>query len=103
MYEKEIPCRQGAAPETHSGKRSDPWAEREAQRYERPIPSREAILALLEERGELMREDAIAEALGLTEAGRPARRWTSAWARWCATASCCAPGATATAWRASWT
>ena len=46
----------------------DPWAEREAQRYERPIPSREAILALLEGRGELMREEAIAEALGLDEA-----------------------------------
>ena len=46
---------------------ADPWAEREASRYERPIPSREAILALLEDRGELMREESIAEALGLDD------------------------------------
>ena len=43
----------------------DPQAEREAQRYERPIPSREAILALLEERGEMLTEARIAEALAL--------------------------------------
>ncbi|HET6552708.1 MAG TPA: ribonuclease R [Dyella sp.] len=43
----------------------DPNAEREAQRYERPIPSREAILALLEARGELLTEARIAEALSL--------------------------------------
>ncbi|MEO7051416.1 MAG: ribonuclease R [Rhodanobacter sp.] len=41
----------------------DPHAEREAQRYEHPIPSREVILALLEERGELLTEARIAEAL----------------------------------------
>jgi len=41
----------------------DPNAEREAQRYERPIPSREAILALLEQRAELLTEARIAEAL----------------------------------------
>ncbi len=46
---------------------ADPWVEREAQRYDRPIPSREAILALLVDRGELMREEAIAEALGLED------------------------------------
>jgi len=45
----------------------DPYAEREAQRYARPIPSREAILALLEERGELLTEARIAEALGIHE------------------------------------
>ncbi|MBB6182744.1 ribonuclease R [Oleiagrimonas soli] len=55
----------GSAPQ--GGAPSDPWAEREAQRYARPIPSREAILALLEARGELMREEAIAEALDLTD------------------------------------
>ncbi|WP_428992433.1 ribonuclease R [Rhodanobacter denitrificans] len=43
----------------------DPNADREAQRYARPIPSREAILALLEERGELLTEARIAEALDL--------------------------------------
>ena len=46
---------------------SDPHAEREAQRYERPIPSREAILALLEERGELLTEARVAEALKLDD------------------------------------
>ncbi|WP_233523469.1 ribonuclease R [Dyella solisilvae] len=45
----------------------DPHAEREAQRYERPIPSREAILALLEQRGELLTEARIAEALSLND------------------------------------
>ncbi|HEY9130157.1 MAG TPA: ribonuclease R [Dyella sp.] len=45
----------------------DPHAEREAQRYERPIPSREAILALLEERGELLTEARIAQALSLDD------------------------------------
>ncbi|WP_266169093.1 ribonuclease R [Dyella subtropica] len=43
----------------------DPHAERESRRYERPIPSREAILALLTERGELLTEARIAEALQL--------------------------------------
>ena len=52
---------------TGGGKRQDPHAEREARRYDRPIPSREAILALLEDRGELLKADAIADALGLTE------------------------------------
>ncbi len=46
----------------------DPHAEREAQRYERPIPSREAILGLLEARGELLTEARIAEALELHDA-----------------------------------
>ncbi len=43
----------------------DPYADREATRYERPIASREAIGALLEERGELMKVEAIAQALKL--------------------------------------
>ncbi|OOG52420.1 ribonuclease R [Rhodanobacter sp. B05] len=45
----------------------DPHADREAQRYARPIPSREAILALLDERGELLTEARIAEALAIDE------------------------------------
>ncbi|HEX7338854.1 MAG TPA: ribonuclease R [Rhodanobacteraceae bacterium] len=45
----------------------DPWAEREARRYERPIPSREAILALLTAHDGLMDADAVAVALGLVE------------------------------------
>jgi ribonuclease R len=43
----------------------DPHAEREAQRYDQPIPSREAILALLDERGELLSDIDIARALRL--------------------------------------
>ncbi len=49
------------------GQVDDPHAEREAQRYERPIPSREAILALLEQRGELLTEARIADALSLRD------------------------------------
>ncbi len=45
--------------------KQDPYAEREAQKYENPIPSREFIMALLEKRGELMNRAQIAEALGL--------------------------------------
>jgi ribonuclease R len=48
----------------------DPHAEREARRYEHPIPSREAILALLTERGSLLRPEAIAEALGIDDPER---------------------------------
>ena len=43
----------------------DPHAEREASRYERPIPSREAILAFLAKHGQLMKAEAVAQALGL--------------------------------------
>ena len=43
----------------------DPYANREAQRYARPIPSREAILGLLEQRGELLTEARIADALDI--------------------------------------
>ena len=46
----------------------DPYAEREASRYERPIPSREAILELLAEHGELMKIEAVARSLGLSAA-----------------------------------
>jgi len=51
--------------EKAAGAVRDPHADREAQRYARPIPSREAILALLERRGELLTEARIAEALEL--------------------------------------
>ncbi len=49
------------------GQVADRHAEREAQRYERPIPSREAILELLESRGELLTEARIADALSLAD------------------------------------
>jgi ribonuclease R len=59
----------GAAPRTPgrgTGPTSrDPYAEREAARYAEPIPSREAILALLGDEVELMTAERIAAALGL--------------------------------------
>jgi ribonuclease R len=57
----------GAAEASSPQRTHDPFAKREAERYERPIPSREAILALLEERGELLTEARIAEALELRD------------------------------------
>jgi ribonuclease R len=57
-----LPKKKGAPPP----RIHDPYAEREAARYERPIASREAILALLAEHGELMKIEAIAHALHLT-------------------------------------
>jgi len=48
----------------------DPWASREAQRYAQPIASREAILAFLDERTELMTAERVAQELGLTEPDR---------------------------------
>ncbi len=54
-----------AAPARSTSMR-DPFAEREAQRYARPIPSREAILALLGEQGSLMKTEVLARALGLS-------------------------------------
>lgn len=48
-----------------SGSVADPYADREKQRYEHPIPSREAILAFLDERGQLMNAEAIARELDL--------------------------------------
>jgi ribonuclease R len=57
-----LPGKKGAkAPPIH-----DPYADREASRYERPIASREAIVALLTEHGELMNVEAIAQALSLS-------------------------------------
>ena len=44
---------------------SDPHAAREAERYEHPIPSREAILAFLSERAQLLTTEALAAELGL--------------------------------------
>ena len=43
----------------------DPHAQREADKYDNPIPSREAILALMGERREMMKMPRLAEALGL--------------------------------------
>lgn len=45
--------------------KSDPHRQREEERYERPIPSREHILQSLAEQARPMRREAIAELLGL--------------------------------------
>lgn len=49
------------------GKVADPHAEREAARYDNPIPSREAILQLLADAGEPMKHEQIAQRLQLEE------------------------------------
>ncbi|HFD81279.1 MAG TPA: RNB domain-containing ribonuclease, partial [Gammaproteobacteria bacterium] len=46
---------------------TDPYAEREARKYENPIPSRELILELLEEAGEPLTWQQVAERLGLDD------------------------------------
>jgi ribonuclease R len=43
----------------------DPFAEREAEKYERPIPSRELILQMVKEQGMPLRLDEIADFLGV--------------------------------------
>ncbi len=44
----------------------DPYAKREAKKYEHPIPSREAILDFMSEAGELMKLEQLAKGLGLS-------------------------------------
>ena len=48
----------------------DPFAEREALRYEFPIPSREALLAYLSERAEPLSAEQLADAMGLSAPDR---------------------------------
>ncbi len=45
--------------------KADPHADREAQKYENPIPSREFILEYLQERGELLTYEELVASLGL--------------------------------------
>lgn len=45
----------------------DPFAEREAEKYERPIPSRELILEVMKEQGRPLKLDEIAQLLGVAE------------------------------------
>jgi len=51
-------------------KRHDPWAEREARRYENPIASREAILALLAQAPGPLTAEELAQRLDLTAPDR---------------------------------
>ncbi|MCX8048222.1 MAG: ribonuclease R [Methylohalobius sp.] len=46
----------------------DPYAEREAKKYARPIPSREAILALLKQKAVPLSFEEVADCLGIEEA-----------------------------------
>jgi len=48
-------------------KLKDPFAEREAGKYERPIPSRELILEMMKEQARPLNLDEVAAALGVTE------------------------------------
>lgn len=50
---------------TQRSDKQDPYAEREAKKYDNPIPSREYIMDLLEQTGRPMSREAIAEALDL--------------------------------------
>src|SRR4051812_4676960 len=45
---------------------NDPHASREAERYEHPIPSREAILKFLGDRAQLLTAEALAQELNLS-------------------------------------
>ena len=47
--------------------KTDPYADREAQKYQRPIPSREYIMAILKERGIPMTWSEIADSLALED------------------------------------
>jgi ribonuclease R len=47
--------------------RSDPYASREAQKYDHPIPSREFILQMLEQEGRPLSREAIADKLALKD------------------------------------
>jgi ribonuclease R len=46
----------------------DPYAEREAEKYENPIPSRELILQLIQQTGKPLRRQQIAQQFGLESA-----------------------------------
>jgi ribonuclease R len=66
--------KQGAPQSRDEGRRdksrsghTDPHADREAQRYEHPIPSREAILKYLSDNAELLTTEVLARGLGLRD------------------------------------
>ncbi|QSA97704.1 ribonuclease R [Methylococcus sp. EFPC2] len=52
-------------PKADNFKYNDPFAEREAQKYERPIPSRELILEIIKEQGTPLHLEELAPLLGL--------------------------------------
>lgn len=62
-------CCAGLEPDTYMSKKSpaDPYAAREAEKYDNPIPSREFILQLLENEGRPMGREAIAASLKLRD------------------------------------
>ena len=70
----------------------DPFLERERQRYETSVPSREFILDTLNEQGVPVSEDRLAAAAG-HRAARDASASSAGWRRCSATARSCATGA----------
>ena len=48
-------------------KYQDPFAQREAEKYERPIPSRELIIQIIKEQGVPLNLEELAKLLGVTE------------------------------------
>ena len=54
-------------PRKSAPRSADPHAQREAERYEHPIPSREALLKFLSDGAQLMTAESIAQELKLTE------------------------------------
>jgi ribonuclease R len=63
--DRPAPAVRGAKKESRS--HDDPHAKREAERYEHPIPSREALLNFLSQRAQLMTAETIAQELRLTD------------------------------------
>ena len=64
------PRRRKAGPAPAGATLHDPNAEREAQRYENPIPSREALLEYMGDQGAPVSAEDLAEALGLSAPDR---------------------------------
>jgi len=61
-----VPAQSSGSRRTETS-RKDPHAIREAERYQHPIPSREAILHFLSEHATLMTSEALASGLGLSD------------------------------------
>ena len=57
----------GAQPRKKDHGHVDPHAQRESERYEHPIPSREAIIKFLSDHGQLLTAEALAAELGMTQ------------------------------------
>jgi ribonuclease R len=61
------PASRSRSPHSAGKPRQDPHAQREAERYQHPIPSREAILHFLSDGATLMTAEVLAQGLGLSD------------------------------------